>query len=150
VLLLTMVMLGAGWFVFVRETGPIPRAYRRGLDFSLYYPVSLPAGYYVDKASFKREGDVLIYIIRRPGHKSAVVSQQALPTDGPVHEVPKGHMTVAGERNFMTAAGNVQIGLWGDKYVADIITNDSWIILNVTGYTADEAAAVAKSFTQLK
>ncbi len=147
--LLALISLGL-WFSAARQNdGLIPRKYRSGLQYALYYPTRLPPGYQVDQTSFKREGDVLIFSIKRAGRKSMVVSQQGLPADQPTHEISKGQGQVngsGGERNFQTAVGNVHIGLWGDKYVADIITGDSWIIINATGYTADEAAAVAKTF----
>jgi hypothetical protein len=143
VVLLTMAAV-FGYLVFM-ESGSIPRTYRKGLDFSLYYPAQLPEGYYVDKRSFKREGAVLIFSIKRTGSKSVVVSQQALPTDQPVHKASNSPTPLAGERDFKTAVGDVHIGLWGDKYVADIITDDSWIIMNMTGYTTDEAEAIVKA-----
>jgi hypothetical protein len=131
------------------DAGPIPKKYKQGLNFSLYYPESLPARYSVDQTSFKREGDVLIFSIKNNGGKNIAVSQQALPSEGVAHQENNAPLSIPGERVFTTSIGQVHLGLWGDKYVADIVTPKTWVILNVTGLTADQATAVAKTFREL-
>jgi len=131
-----------------RDTGPIPRNYSHGLDFQLYYPARLPSGYVVDPASFKREDSVLIFSIKAPRGRTIAISEQAIPTRAS-HPTQSGPAPIAGERSFQSNIGNVHISLWGDKYVSDVITDETWIILNVTGFTTDEATAVTQSFRKL-
>lgn len=140
------------WLLAVRDTGPIPRTYTRGLDITLYYPDRLPQGYTVDNSSFQRQDNVLIFSIKAPKGRNIAVSQQAAPADAPsVEKTGNTPFTMPGERSFTTGIGHVNISLWGNKYVSDISTTEgTWIILNTTGFTADEAAAVAKSFVKLQ
>lgn len=145
-----VVGLAMVWFFLVRETGPIPRQYRKGLSITLYYPYKLPDGYTVDKQSFKREGDVLIFSINAPNGKNIAVSEASVPAGGVPQADSPVPFEIAGERKLTTAIGAAHISLWGDKYVADIATPDgTWVILNVTGFTADQAAAVTNGFTKL-
>jgi len=142
-----LMIIFSAWFFVFRDTGPIPQQYRKGLDFTLYYPTKLPDGYEVDKGSFKREGKVLIFSINAPKGKNIAVSQQAAPADIPAHKPSPAPIDIPGEIIFTVAAGSAQVSLWGDKYVADVITNDSWIIMNLTGFTEDEAVSVTKALS---
>lgn len=146
-------MLAAGmacsWYFFIRDTGPIPRKFTNGLHFNLYYPARLPDGYTVDGTSFKREGDVLVFSIIAPNNRNIAVSEQATPTDAPTHQTKDTPVKEPGEKSFTTGIGSVHIGLWSDKYVSDIITDGTWIILNTTGFTTDEATAVTQGFSKL-
>lgn len=145
-----IIFIALWWFFAVRETGPIPRTYLKGLSFTPYYPASLPNGYAVDQKSFERKDGVLIFSITAPGNRNIAVAEQLKPADAPVHGKPNTPMPVAGERSFDTTAGQAYISLWGDKYVSDISApNGTWIILNVTGFTADEATRITKSFVEL-
>lgn len=149
VVVLLVAVLVAGWFVRPWTSGPIPRAYRKGLDFALYYPTRLPPGYSVDQHSFKRQGTVLIFSIAAPNGKNIAASEQALPINGPAHQATAAPVQIPGEKHFTTSIGDAHISLWGDKYVSDVITDQTWLILNVTGFTADEATAITQSFTKL-
>ena len=148
--LILMVLLFVGWFFFIRSVGPIPRTYRRGLDFALYYPTRLPNSYTVDGQSFKRKGNVLIFSILAPNGKNIAVSEQALPPEAASsHQTKPLPVKIAGEGQLTTNIGSARVSLWSDKYVADIVTDETWIILNVSGFTEDQAFAVAQSFTEL-
>lgn len=146
-MLLAAFAIGA-WFFLTRDTGPIPKQYRKGLDFSIYYPARLPDGYHVDEQSFKREDDSLIFSIKAPNNRNIAVSEQALPLDAPSHKTPP--VELPSEKTFNAPAGSVHISFWSDKYVADIITPETWIIMNVSGFTAKEASAIARTFDKVE
>jgi hypothetical protein len=57
---------------------------------------------------------------------------------------------IPGERDFTTPIGKAHVGLWGTKYVCDIVTDDTWVILNATGFTADQITPVAQSFRRTR
>jgi len=128
---------------------PIPMAYTSGLDFPLFYPTKLPAGYRVDKTSFQRKDGVLIFNIVAPNGKDLAVSEEASPSNAPVRNTSNSPSNIAGERAFDVAAGHAHIGLWGDKYVADILADQTWIIINGTGFSADQLTPVTQSFHKL-
>lgn len=130
-----------GWLLIHRDSGSIPAKYTEGLDFTVYYPTKLPTGYHVDTHSFERHDDVLIYNIASPGGRTIAVSLQQKPDNVFAPSVP--------DKTFKTATGTAYIGAWGSNYVADIVTSDNtWIILNVNSFTADEATRITQSFTQ--
>lgn len=138
------------WVFAFHETGPIPRKYRSGLSFQLYYPSHLPDGFTVDPKSYKREGDVLIFVIKSEHTKGVSVAEQAVPASMPVHQISTTPFQIPGERTFSTNIGQGHLGLWGANYVADIVTDETWIIMNVTGLTADQATPLTQSFSKLK
>jgi len=140
----------AGRLLLVRDTGSIPYAYTRGLNFALYYPTALPHGYSLDQQSFKRQDDVLIYSIDTPLRKNIAVSEQALPASLPARQISSTSPSqIMPEKQLSLKIGAAHIGAWGDTYVADIVTDKTWIILNVTGITAEEAVDVARAFTKI-
>jgi hypothetical protein len=148
--ILATIAICLGYLTF-NNSGPIPRHYRKGLDFAIYYPTRLPEGYSVDGASLERKGDSILFSIHTPNGKNIVVSQQKTPPGGIPRESSPAPFQVPGEKSFSTAIGLAHIGLWGDKYVSDIATAEgTWLILNVTGFTAKEAIAVTQSFTKIK
>jgi hypothetical protein len=150
-----IVLLGAGalstlWWFAKRQNGPIPRQYTKNLRYSLYYPTQLPQGFYVDQNSFQEQDNVLIFSIKAPNGKNIAVAQQPRPGDAPSHTKSNSPVGIPGEKDFTTAIGQGHVGLWEDKYVADITTNKgTWIILNTTGFTTSDATKVAQSFTEL-
>lgn len=138
------------WFFSIRDSGPIPRQYTKGVHYALYYPTRLPNGYHVDPASFQRKDNVLIFSIIAPGGRNIAASLQPAPPDAGQRSKKGLPISLPGERDFETPTGHAYIGLWGKNYVADIVTKENtWIILNVTGFTADEAESVTQSFTAL-
>jgi hypothetical protein len=141
-----LVAAGAGAFAVYYFNTPIPRSVRHGVSYPLYYPANLPAGYSVDRTSFKNQDGVLIFSIKTPNGKNIAVSEQAVPLNLDLHPVSNAPVKIPGERDFTTPIGKGHVGLWSDKYVADITTDDTWIITNATGFTADQSTEVARSF----
>lgn len=147
----TVAILGSAtaWWL-IAHTKPIPAKYRQGLNFQLYYPQNLPKGYIVDKHSFQRKNKVLIFNISSPSGKNIAVAEQHIPQglDLSQHPNPSG-VSLPDQRNFTTAAGSAQISLWGDKLVSSLVTPNTWVILNVTGFKMDDGQMVTESFSRL-
>lgn len=140
-----------GYLLFIRDTGLIPRQYRKGLDFTMYYPTRLPSGYEVDRTSFERKDSSIIFSIKAPKGKNIAVSLQAIPPGGAPQNTSSAPFEIAGEKTLNTAIGIAHITLWGTKYVSDIATSDgTWIILNVTSFTTQQAVEVTQSFTRIE
>lgn len=149
IVVLAGIAIWLGYAAF-NNSEPIPRHYRKGLDFSLYFPTQLPAGYYVDKKSFKREGNVLIFSITDKFGRTFGVSQQTAPPEALAAPQSNKPVTIPGEKNFELPIGKAHISLWGDKYVSDIVTNDgSWIIINVTSLDANQATSLTRRFVKV-
>lgn len=133
------------------NTKPIPAKYRQGLEFPLYYPKNLPAGYTVDRSSFRRDNKVLIFSVSAPNGKTIAISEERIPIglDLSQHVPNPNGIKLPDQDTFTTSIGSAQTTLWGDKYVTSLVTQDTWIILNVTGFTNKQAEKVAQSFVQI-
>ena len=143
---------GGAWAVqhYRNDSGLIPGKYTHGLAFPLYYPTNLPSGYTIDRTSFKRQGNVLIFNIIAPLGPTIAVSEEAIPKNLNLtqNQNPSG-IALPDQHNFSTAIGNAQVSLWGDKFVSSVVTQKTWLILNVTGYKIDDAQKITQAFTQL-
>jgi hypothetical protein len=134
----------------IRDTSPIPRSYQKNISFPLYYPHTLPTGYTVDKKSFEQpDTGVLTYSIIAPNGRRIAVSETATPAHRPDHKKVPKLLQIPGEDVYDIPIGSVRISAWDKQYVSDILTDDTWIILNVTGFTFEEAKTVTNSFTEL-
>ena len=151
ILLIALVTAG-GWLGWkqVYDSGLIPRSVRRGINFQLYYPASLPSGYYVDRTSFTRQGNVVIFYIDSNAGKPIGVSEEALPNNLPSQDSTKAPIPLPGVADFTTAIGSGHIGLSGGNYISDVITPQTWVLLNVSGYTEAQGIQVTQSFRLAK
>ena len=133
-----------------RYSNPIPQTNRNGLGFTLHYPSRLPNGYQVDRNSFQNpEPGVLTFSISAPDGRKAAISEAALPLSLPEHKKVTSLMQIPGETVYDSPIGSVKISVWKTQYVSDIITKDSWIIINVTGFTFEEAKTISNSLEKL-
>jgi hypothetical protein len=146
IVLLLIVVGIVGWREYKLSKSPIPHSASKNLKYDLYYPYNLPPGYTVDKASFVQKDGALIFSIRSANGKSIAVSEEAVPSTAPTRGNSNSPVPIPGEKSFSSGIGQVHIGLWGANYVADIITPQTWIILNVSGFTVDQAQSVSQSF----
>ena len=142
----------AGWFGWrqIYDSGPIPHNVRKGINFQLYYPVNLPSGYSVDRTSFTRQGNVLIFYIDSNAGKPIGVSEEALPNSLPNQQTNNTPINLPGVADFTTAIGQGHIGLSGGNYISDVITPQTWVLLNVSGYTEAQAIQITQSFRLAK
>jgi hypothetical protein len=114
VITLVLIVIGtAGYFAWQRTktAGPIPKKVTKNLDFPLYYPFDLPAGYSVNESSFIRRENVLIFSIETRSGKSIAVSEEAVPATAPIRSTNSSPIPIPGEKAFSSSIGQVHIGL---------------------------------------
>ena len=143
-------ILASMFILATAKHNPIPLSARRGLIFPLYYPDSkqLPRGYDVDATSFQQKDGVLIFNIKTPV-KTVAVSQQPIPADVANRQIGGAPIRLPGERDYQAPAGHAHIGFWGVNYVADVVADGTWIIINVKGLTPDQAGIVVQSLKKI-
>lgn len=157
------IWLGLGLLLLIGATGlaikllqesknPFPAKIRQGLHFNLYYPQNLPNGYTIDRTSFTRKENSIIFVINTPIGKNIVASEQALPLGdaielGPPDPPPGSPINL--NKHIDVPAGKAVIGLWGANFVSSIVTDQTWIILNCNGLTTDQAAVVTRTFIKV-
>jgi hypothetical protein len=140
----------ATWLII--NTKPIPGKFRQGLNYPLYYPTNLPKGYAVDRTSFQRQKDVLIFNIKSPNGKNIAVAEEHIPQGLDLSQHPEAGpagVALPDQRDFKTGAGSAEISFWGDKLVSSLVTDNTWITLNVSGFNMNEAQKITQSFTKL-
>jgi hypothetical protein len=78
-----LLLAAAGLFVFLRlrDRSPLPSGLIKELTYSVYYPVSIPQGYYLDKSSVKTNDSILFYtFVTESANTPITVTSQAIPT----------------------------------------------------------------------
>lgn len=147
-----LVLVAIGGAIVLRHSPkpdkPISSDLLKDLTFQIYYPYHLPAGYRVNPQSIQRQGKVLIFAITKVGSgKSIAVTEEIKPTDINFEQATPHPLPT--DKNFFTPIGHATISQWGAKTVSSLVTDQTWIILNVTGIPPAEAQAVTSSFIKL-
>lgn len=152
VIVIIAAIIVGGWLY--RNTnntsGPIPKKFASGLSYPLYYPTNLPTGYRVDRSSFARRGNVLIFSVIGPNGENIAVSEEPRPANLDLGQTaPASGISLPDERAFTTSAGSAYISLWGAKLVSSLVTNSTWVLLNVTGFQMNAAQEVTQAFVEV-
>jgi hypothetical protein len=117
-------LAAAIWYVVIRETNPFPPTIRPA-GYTLFYPQTLPAGFYVDKASFEQTSTVTTYTVIYDSSKKLIFSIQAKPAgfdfDG-LHQDAK---------KLKSSIGQAYAGAIDGRTVVSIPTDDSWLLVGV-------------------
>jgi hypothetical protein len=147
-IMIVVVTAAVAWILM--NDKPIPAKYRSGLDFPLYYPKNIPHDYAVERQSFQRQGKVLIYSLTSPHERDIAVSEEAIPTGYTINQsLNQTGISLPDERTFTTAIGPASYTLWGTHTVISIASQNTWLILNVTGVPPQTAIDIAGSFRAL-
>lgn len=135
------------WHI-TRPKKPIPANLLKGLSFQVYYPYHLPPGYAVNPDSFSRKGNVLIFAIKNTNTgKSIAVTEEAKPSD--INLDQQSPVPLPTDKTFFTPVGHATISQWGTNTVSSLVTDQTWVILNVSGIAPAQAQSVTSSFIKL-
>jgi hypothetical protein len=121
----TLLLLGATvWYVIIRTTNPFPTTIRP-VSYTLFYPQTLPAGFYVDQHSFEQTSTVTTYTVIYSGNKKLIFSIQPRPSsfdfDG-FHENSK---------ELKSSIGQAYAGAVDGKTVVSILSGNSWLLIGI-------------------
>lgn len=127
--IIVAIIAGLFFFTDLFQKNPIPKNIRESVDFATYYPKDLPEGYAINTKSFELKGNVLIYIIQTPDHKSVSVSQQRVP-DGFDFEsfqtdILKDRRTIETDRGTIAYSGRLE-----STHVTSVRDQNTWILLS--------------------
>lgn len=142
---------GVIWFV-PKLLSPFPLSEQIGINYPLFYPRHLPPGYAVDETSFQKRDKVVIFNLSTPIGRNIAVSEEAIPPgvnlSAPSNTSGALNIPNSPRLLFNTSAGPAYADLWGDKYVCSIVTPNTWIILNVSGFTSQQVQLIAQAFAR--
>lgn len=123
------------WLLYNRTPAtadPFDTQLLASINFPLYYPTQLPAGYHVDSKSVSQpQPGVVVLILRGPKNQKIYISQEVRPTTfdfgGYYNNFTDRSLTV-------TDAGTIAVGHTNDGYtsIGSLATNRTWIIANTS------------------
>ena len=150
-LVLCGILLASLILKLTTNTSPVPVKFSKGLAFPIYYPKPLPENFSVDQTSFTQRDNTLIFSIKGSSGRNIAVSEAARPSnlDLSGSNNPMG-IKIPNNQTFSTPLGDAKLEVWGDKTVVSLPTPSTWIILNVTGISSQDAISVARSFQNFK
>jgi hypothetical protein len=136
----TLLILAAGagaWIYLHRPVSPVPKEFRKGLTFTIYYPdqKKLPTGYVLDKTSFANPHDnTLLYRVNYGNGKKLTFALQIKPS---ADDIESFYANLIPLRNKMDVpAGHAEIGAYNNAGKIDTqsvvslpTATNTWIII---------------------
>lgn len=140
VVLLIAAGVGAYLLFFVSHD-PIPQNIRSQANFTLYYPKSLPSGWYVDKSSFYADSSDQVIGYRLKGQNGYLgITIQPTPNSFNFNDFYTKRL--ADTTQFLTPLGQGAIGKAGNDYIGSLDTPSSWVL------TSSSSNGISKSDIQ--
>lgn len=120
----------AAFLYFSRDKNPIPKNIRSSTTFPLYYPEKVPQGWAIQKTSFTKTADVVMYRITNIDNPQKAVSISIQPQPKAFNFDKFYRETLAKSTQFTTGLGLAAIGEGENGYkIGSISTGDSWILI---------------------
>jgi hypothetical protein len=126
-----------------------PSSAKKGIKFSLYYPVSPPSGLQVDRSSFKSpQSQVITFTVNRESTPKYYVSLEPVPQNFDSTVFQQNFIRI---NNFQTPVGNGLIGTLNNQLIGEVRTSDNTLVLINTAdiTTAAELKALCVSFQKI-
>lgn len=118
--------------------GTIPQNIRDAVDFSLYYPKELPAGFKVDPASFSIGSNVVAYTISYNPDSKLAVSLEPVPPSFDFEMFYE--KSLRNTQTLVSRIGKTTIGRLNGVETASIMTTDkTWILITAPNGIDDNA-----------
>jgi hypothetical protein len=149
VLTMAIVIGGLGWMYHNRNSGQLPSSLKKSVNFAVYYPSALPAGYSLDKKSSAVDKGILFYSLSN-NDKKISISEQAVPKIPPdLNAIQKVNTSF---KKIDTPAGQAIIGLDPTSQVPVAVIETNTTLVNVSGSEgtpSDVINKLAQSLTSL-
>jgi hypothetical protein len=125
IVLLLAALGGGGWWYFSNSSTGIPKKIVHSVNFPVYYPSPLPAGYSYEKGSAKVSGSLLVYNLQSGSMRISVTEQAA-----PAH--PPSLSDLPNFKSIDTLAGQAVIGSDRGIPVGILISNTTIVNLRTS------------------
>ncbi|MBX4197198.1 hypothetical protein KW801_01420 [Candidatus Saccharibacteria bacterium] len=139
-------LAGASWWYYPKffNQNPFPaniQTNASNLGVSLFYPKRLPAGYKVDKSTFRINNGAIIFAANN-GEPRLVFTIQKTPSSLDFGTFYKDQFK--NRQQFDTAYGTVVVGKNQDRYLGSLVSTNTWLILstNSTSISSDNLSLV--------
>jgi cytoskeletal protein RodZ len=134
VLILLMVLFLAISWIYLRPK-PTPNLLnqelsqtQKSVNFSLYIPVHLPAGYTYKKNSASASGGVVLYQLNTPANKIISLSEQPVPDKVAMNDFYNRFLS--NKVNVISTEGKAVLGTQGKQIIGSLETKNTWILIN--------------------
>jgi hypothetical protein len=149
--LILFVLSGAGlgaWYLIANKN-PIPAKFTsQKVGFTVYYPKKLPAGFRVAPGSFTLTNNTLVFNINSDDGKIIPVSEQVVPSGQTANDLVPAptSIKVTDSQDIDINGGKSAISTWKDKTLTSTVIGNTWIILNATNTTPENAIILTRAF----
>ncbi|HSW75105.1 MAG TPA: hypothetical protein VLG16_04535 [Candidatus Saccharimonadales bacterium] len=125
--------IGVSWFLYNRASttvNPFNAQLLASIDFPLYYPTRLPAGYHLDtKTVGKPQDGVVVLTINGPKNQNIYMSQEIRPG---TFDFGGYYNNFSDKKLIVTEAGTIAVGHIDNGYtsIGSLATSRTWVIVN--------------------
>lgn len=123
--LISAVAFGLTWARWTRSD-VVPAYVRSSVNFPIYQPRTLPAGFAVDQTSFKLNSQVVTFVAKR-GESEVLFTEQARPRQFDFDNFYTNQLSDS--RRTSTNLGSAVIGYFGDGELGSVLTERTWILV---------------------
>lgn len=131
----------------------VPKKIQKSVDFPIYYPASLPAGYTLDIPSFQlAEAGVVLFTVSDSNGKDIVFSEQQQPSTSDMDKFISSYLPL--NSVLQLPLGQAKVGAYGSapniRTVLSLpIRNGPWLIVTApSDVNHDDLASILKSLTK--
>lgn len=140
VVIIIAVATSTWWYFSSKGSGPIPKKIRQSVNFSLYYPSQLPAGYSLDKSSVKFSNQIVFFNLKSVDN-TINISEQTAPANPPDFATLEKFNTSF--KSLDVIGGKAIYGTAESLPVAFLLSNTT--LVNISGTKNTPLDAVAKT-----
>jgi hypothetical protein len=111
---------------------PIPTKIIGSVDFTVYYPTNLPAGFKLDKHSFSiPQYDVIVFDLANNKSEKIYLSEEPRPS---TFNFGGYYKNFTDEQSTIIGSGTIVVGRInnGETEVGSLATNKTWLLTNTT------------------
>lgn len=150
---LVVVCLLVGWYKISSSTSVVPKKIQKSVDFSVYYPGSLPLGYTLDPTSFQlADPEVVLFTVTYGKSKNIVFSEERQPSSGEIDKFISSYIPL--NSVVQLPLGQAKIGAYGSapniRTVLSLpIHNGPWLIVTApSDVNHDDLVKIVTSLTK--
>ena len=152
---LGLLIVGAlfGWNAMRIQTSVVPRSIQRSVDFSVYYPASVPPGYTLETESFQlAEAEVVLFKVTDSQGRDIIFSEQRQPSAADIDKFISSYLPL--NSVMQLPLGQAKAGAYGSapniRTVLSLpIRSGPWLIVTApSDISHDDLVALLTSLTK--
>lgn len=129
--ILVLIAAGAGAYLYQKSLVVVPANIVAQSDIPILYPSKLPAGYKINKTSFKvSNGNIISYYATNKTSSRLVFTVQARPPNFDYEKFYSSSMTDV--TKIATPLGEGAVGTAGGRLLGSLATTKSWILITTS------------------